>query len=277
MNSADALSADSYRRFSLRRVATMVMRHVYLFRRSWPRLLDLTYWPIVQMVTWGFLTMFLVEKSSFFAQAFGVLLSSVLLWDVLFRGQIGLFYSFLEEVWSRNLGHLFVTPLRPVELAVSLMAVSLLRTTIGLIPASFLAMAFFDFSIYSLGLPLIGFYANLMIMGWAVGLVMAGLIMRYGLGAENLAWGTAFILMPITAIYYPISVLPEWLQPISRALPASHVFEGVRSILVEGVYRADLMAMAAVLNVFYVLAGGAAFLWFFHAARRRGLLLNLGE
>jgi ABC-2 type transport system permease protein len=188
-----------------------------------------------------------------------------------------MFYSFLEEVWSRNLGHLFVTPLRPYELAVSLMVVSFMKTTVGLVPASFLAILFFDFSIYSLGLPLAGFYLNLMAMGWAIGLIMAGLIMRYGMGAENLAWGTAFILTPLTAIYYPVAVLPGWLQPVSLALPSTHVFEGMRAILIDGAFRPDLMLNATLLNVLYMVGGVAAFLGFFRVARQRGLLLNLGE
>lgn len=262
---------------ALRRIAAMILRHVYLFRGSWPRFLDLTYWPTVQMTMWGFLTVFLAAKSNFFAQAFGVLLSGALLWDVLFRGQIGMFYSFLEEIWSRNLGHLFVTPLRPIELALSLMVVSVLKTTVGLVPATLAAMAIFDFSIYALGLPLIGFYLNLMVMGWAIGLVMCGLIMRYGMGAENLAWGTAFIMTPITAIYYPVAVLPAWLQPISLSLPSTHVFEGMRAILIDGAFRADLLLNAALLNLVYLTVGLVAFHAFFQVARRRGLLLNLGE
>ena len=114
-----------------RRIAAMVLRNFYLMRGSWPRILDLIYWPTLQMVLWGFITLFLIEHSTWVAQASGVLLSAVLLWDVLFRGQISLFLSFLEEIWSRNIGNLLVSPLRPAELAAALIVASLARTLIG--------------------------------------------------------------------------------------------------------------------------------------------------
>jgi len=124
------------------RIYAMILRHLYILRGSWPRLLDLAYWPTVQMIMWGFMSQFLAAQTSYIAQAFGVLLSAVLLWDVLFRGQLAVSISFFEEMWSRNLGHLFVTPLRPGEFAASLLAISLLRTLLGIVPASLLAVAF---------------------------------------------------------------------------------------------------------------------------------------
>ncbi|MEQ8246707.1 MAG: ABC transporter permease [Alphaproteobacteria bacterium] len=255
----------------------MVMRYWYLLRGSWPRILELAYWPTMQVVLWGFLTLYLAQNSSLFVQAFGVLLSAVLLWDVLFRGQLGVSMSFLEEMWSRNLGHLFVSPLRPYELLASLMTISLIKTVIGIVPASLLAYALFDFSVYSLGLPLVGFFINLIVMGWALGLVMAGLVLRYGLGAESLAWVAVFALAPLSAIYYPVAVLPPWVQPLTFILPASHVFEGMRAILIDGVYRPELMWTASALNVVYLIGGSLGFLAFFRRARTLGLILNLGE
>ncbi len=262
---------------SPRRVGALALRYIYLMRGSWPRLLELAYWPTVQMIMWGFITQFLASNSTFIAQAFGVLLSAVLLWDVMFRGQLGVSVSFFEEMWSRNLGHLFVSPLRPYEMILALTTMSLIRTSIGLLPATLLAMWFFGFSVYSLGLPLIGFFFNLLVMGWAVGLVVAGLVLRWGLGAESLAWVAIFALAPLSGIYYPIATLPDWLQPVALALPSSHVFEGMRAILVDGAYRPDMMLTASALNVLYLLGGAAAFLGFFHSARRHGLLLQMGE
>ncbi len=273
----DIVRADAYFAFSPLRVATMVLRYWYLLKGSWPRILELAYWPTMQVIMWGFLTTFLAQNTNLFVQAFGILLSAVLLWDVLFRGQLGVSISFLEEMWSRNLGHLFVSPLRSYELLASLMTISLIKTVIGVVPASLLAFAFFDFSIYSLGLPLIAFFFNLIVMGWAIGLVMSGMVLRYGLGAESLAWVAVFALAPLSAIYYPVAVLPEWAQVIAYVLPASHVFEGMRGILIDGVYRPDLMWTASLLNVVYLAAGAAAFLAFFRRARTLGLILNLGE
>ena len=263
--------------FSPGRIGAMVLRYVYLIRGSWPRIVELAYWPTMQMILWGFITQFLIGHSSFIAQAFGILLSGVMLWDVLFRSQMGVAMSFLEEMWSRNLGHLFVSPLRPYEMLVSLMVVSLIRTLIGLIPASILAMMFFGFSLYSLGIPLIGFFLNLIIMGWSIGFMTSGLILRVGLGAESMAWAAIFAIAPICGIYYPITVLPDWLQTVAFFLPASHVFEGMRAILVDGAFRPDLMVNAVLLNIGYLGIGMAVFLAFFRSARINGVILQVGE
>jgi ABC-2 type transport system permease protein len=263
--------------FSLRRVGAMVLRHVYLLRSSWPRILELAYWPTVQMVLWGFITLFFVQNSSWVAQASGVLLSGVLLWDVLFRGQLGVSLAFMEEMYSRNLGQLFVSPLRPGELVSAMLVISLIRTVIGVGTAALLAIPLYHYSIFSMGLPLAAFFFNLILMGWGMGLLVSGLVMRYGLGAESLAWVAVFAVQPVSGIYYPISVLPHWLQDVAVALPSSHVFEGMRGLLFRHQFRTDLMLSALLLNLFYIAVGAAVFLVAFRVARKRGLLLHVGE
>src|SRR5579872_1285789 len=155
--------------FSPRRVGAMMLRYWYLLRSSWPRLLDLVYWPTVQMLTWGFLQYYIANNAGFFARAGGTFIGAVLLWDILFRGQLGFSISFLEEMWARNMGNLMISPLRPVEFVAALMIMSLVRLAIGMGPVSLLAMAFFGFNIYGLGLALAAFFANLMLTGWSIG------------------------------------------------------------------------------------------------------------
>ena len=261
----------------LRRVLAMLVRYALLLKNSWTRIFELIYWPSIQMVLWGFISVFLRQNSSWVAQAAGVLIASVLLWDVLFRGQLGVSVSFMEEMWSRNLGHLFTTPLRPLELAVALMAMSLIRTLIGTIPAALLAIPLYQFSVFDLGLPLIAFFANLLVFGWALGLMLSGLILRFGQSAESLAWLAVFLLAPVSAIYYPVEILPGWLQAIAWALPSAHVFEGMRAAMFDHVVRLDHLASAVALNAVYMVLGAAAFLFAVRVARQRGLFLNMGE
>ncbi len=263
--------------FSLRRTSAIVLRHYYLLRSSWARVLELAYWPVINMTLWGFMTVFLVGQSSLFAQATGLLLAAILLWDVLFRSQLGLGLAFLEEVWSRNLGHILVSPIRPYEYIAALFVVALMRVLIGVGPAALLAWGLYDYSIFTLGLPLLVFFVNLVVLGWAIGLAINGLILRFGLGAESMAWMALFVLAPICGIYYPLSVLPEWLRWIAYAIPASYVFEGMRAVLIEKTFRVDYVVVAALLNLVYIAGGVAAFLYCFRAARRRGLILQIGE
>jgi ABC-2 type transport system permease protein len=262
---------------SAARVWAMLLRYLYLLRSSWPRTLELLYWPTLQMLIWGFMSQFLYSNSSYVYRAFGVLLAAVMLWDVLFRGQLGLSMSFLEEMWARNLGHLFVTPLRPYEWVLSLLSMSVIRVLLGLLPAALLAIPLYHYSIFSMGLPLLAFFAVLLVLGWALGLAICGLILRQGMGAEGLAWTVVFTLSPISCVYYPVSILPDWLQHIAWALPATYVFEGMRSVLFSGVFRTDYLATALLLNILYLAIGAWFFFASFHNARRRGALLQMGE
>ena len=263
--------------FSPRRIRAMVLRYWYLLRSSWPRLLDLIYWPAVQMLMWGFLQLYIDQNASFFAKAGGVFIGAVLLWDILFRGQLGFSISFLEEMWARNLGNLMMSPLRPGEFVAALMIMSLIRLAIGMVPVSFLAMLFFGFNLYGLGLALAAFFGNLILTSWSVGILVSGLVLRNGMGAESLAWTIMFLLLPLTCVYYPVSVLPAWLQYFAWALPPTYVFEGMRALLIEQVFRGDLMLAALALNAVYFVAATVAFLKLLDSARRQGSLLQTGE
>jgi ABC-2 type transport system permease protein len=263
--------------FSPRRVRAMVRRYWYLLRSSWPRILDLMYWPAVQMLMWGFLQTYIQQNAGFFVQAGGVFIGSVLLWDILFRGQLGFSISFLEEMYARNLGNIMMSPLRPAEFVVSLMIMSLIRLAIGMVPVSFLAIAFFGFNIWGLGLALAAFFMNLMLTSWGIGILVAGLLLRNGLGAETLAWTFMFLLLPLCCVYYPVEVLPVWLQWIAWSLPPTYVFEGMRALVIHQQFRADLMIEALALNAALFTAGCVAFSVLLASARRAGTLLQTGE
>ena len=268
---------DSALAFAPRRCGAMMLRYWYLLRSSWPRLLDLVYWPTVQMITWGFLQFYIMQNAGFFARAGGTFIGAVLLWDILFRGQLGFSISFMEEMWARNIGNLMMSPLRPPEFITALMVMSIVRLAVGVIPVTLLSIAFFGFNLYALGLALAAFFVNLMLTSWAVGIFVSGLVLRNGLGAENLAWSIMFLFMPLTCVYYPVTTLPTWLQPVSWLLPPTYVFEGMRALLIQHTFRADLMLDALALNVVFFAAGVFAFLKLLQSARRHGSLLQTGE
>jgi ABC-2 type transport system permease protein len=263
--------------FSPERVGAMALRYVYLLRVSWTRILEIIYWPTMQMVLWGLISRYVLTATTVLHQAAGMFLAAVLLWEVLFRSQMGVHTMFQEEMYARNLGHLFISPLRPLEMVAALLSVSLLRTLISAGSAALLAIPLYHFSIFTLGLPLVAFFANLMIFGWAFGLVLCALLLRFGFGAEGLAWAGIFALTPLSGVYYPISTLPEWVRPLAWAIPPSYVFEGMRAVLLTGEFRTDLFLAALLLNGAYLALGAGLFLFTFRIARRRGLLLQVGE
>jgi ABC-2 type transport system permease protein len=253
-------------------------RHLALYRRSWPRLLELAYWPVLQMCIWGFTASFLMARMGNAAVlAAATLLGGVLLWEVALRSQMGVAVSFLEEIWSRNLGHVFVSPLRPWELVAALIGMSIIRMLTGIIPAILVAWVLYAFNLFSLGPILVLFFANLMIMGWAVALAVVSLILRHGAGAEALAWSVLFGLTPFSAVFYPVSVLPAAVRPIAWLIPSAHVFEGMRGIVLHNVILWHHLAAAIGLNAIWLAGAGVLFARQFHQARVRGALLSIGE
>ncbi len=261
------------------RIWGLVYRHLALYRGSWPRLLELAYWPVLQMCIWEF-------TSSYFAgrlagggpvSLVAALLGGVLLWEITLRTQMGMSATFLEELWSRNLGHVFVSPLRPWEMMAALTVMSVLRMLAGVLPAVLLAWALYWFDLFAIGAPLVLFVAALMVMGWCVGLGVMSLILRHGLGAEALAWSVTFGLAPLSCVFYPVSALPYLLRPLALSLPSTHVFEGLRAVMVQGVVRWDQGGWAFGLDGFWLLAALLLFSSQFQFARMRGALLSVGE
>ena len=265
---------------SARRIWGLMYRHLALYRRSWPRLLELAYWPTLQMLIWGFTASFIASRTNLSnggTVAAAALLGGVLLWEVALRSQMGVAISFLEEVWSRNLAHVFVSPIRPWEMLAALVGMSVVRMLTGVLPAILLAWLLYAFNLFAIGPVIVLFFANLMIMGWWVSLGVLSLILRHGAGAEALAWSVLFGLTPFSAVFYPVAVLPAAVRPIALALPSAHVFEGMRAAVATGVIRWDHLLWAFGLNAAWMAAAILVFAGQFRHARQGGALLNIGE
>ncbi|MEB3196698.1 MAG: ABC transporter permease [Candidatus Sericytochromatia bacterium] len=260
------------------RVLALCSRHAYLYRRSPFRIAELVYWPFLDLVLWGFLSVWLHrigpgDTANFVA----LLLGGLILWDLLFRAQQGVSLAYLEEVWSRNLLNLFVTPLTVTEFLLATMTVSLVKLAFSVSVMACLAWALYGFNLLSLGLALVPFVAILTIFGWALGTVTTALVLRFGQGAESLAWVLAFVVQPIACVFYPVSTLPGWLQPVALALPAAHVFEGMRAVIAHEAFPWHHLATAAGLDLLFVAAAGGFFHLTFKLALTRGLLAKTGE
>ncbi len=262
---------------AFRRILALVRRHYYLYKGSWPRILDLFYWPVMSLTLWGFLSLYLKQLSLNLPAVVPVFLGALILWDVLFRAEIGVSMTFLEEIWSRNLVGIFVSPLSPFEFVIAQVVVGILRTSVATLMMIMIAALAYGFNLFHLGPALVAFFVNLIIMGWSIGLFVTGLILRFGQGAEGLAWAIIFFFQPISAVFYPVSALPTWLQPLSRATPAACVFEGMRALLMQGRFDFDLFLRAVYLNAIYLAVGIVLFMFMFHLARRDGQLLTIGE
>jgi ABC-2 type transport system permease protein len=263
-------------RFS--KVFPLILRHTYLYKRSPIRLIEVFFWPVTDLLVWGFLTMYLKEGAVDVPGAVTYLISAMILWDVLYRSQQGVTLSFLEDIWSRNLINVFASPIRVREFVAATYGVGLIKVIIVITVLTFMALGLYDFNLLGLGWSLIPLFANLLIHGWAAGLFTTALILRFGNAAQPLAWGIPFLIQPISAVFYPVSVLPDWIQPLAYCLPSTHVFEGMRAVMNSNgdVFPAESLIYSSCLNVVFTVLAALFFAHFYKVARERGLLTKIG-
>ena len=254
------------------RVRAIARRQSYVLRRAPQRWFDVVVWPVVDAILFGAIGVYFGQQHGAAAASAAFLLAGIVLFHVVFQAEISLATGFLEETWSRNLLNLMVTPLTELEYGAGVVLFGFGRLAIGVSVVSVVAFALFAFNITSLGLGLVPLVAVLLVVGWAVALVVIGLILRVGQGAEILTWGFIAFLLPMSGIFYPVSALPEGLQPIAQALPTTHAFAAARELVAGhplpwgqvGIAAAGAV-VAALLAVWYLTRMLATF-------RRRGFI-----
>jgi ABC-2 type transport system permease protein len=261
----------------LHRIGAIIARHLYLYRRSLPRIMEIFYWPFLDLVIWGFITLYLARYQAQVPGFVAFFLGALILWDMLFRSQQGITISFLEELWARNLMNLFASPLKPGEFLAATMAMSVFKVTCVSVVMAVCALLFYSYNVFVIGLWLIPFVLNLVITGWIIGVFTTSLIMRFGQEAEVLAWSMVFLFQPISCVFYPMEVLPVWLKPVAWANPAAHVFEGMRAVLMPGTPPVMHLAWALSLNALFLVGAVAWFYRTFAYCKEQGLLVRVGE
>lgn len=255
------------------RIQALLLRYLYIYPRSIPRILDIFIWPIVDILIWGFLSVYLQQIQPNFPLS--ILLGAVIFWDFIIRAQQAVTISFMEEIWERNLFNIFVTPIKLSEFLVATFLVGVTR--IGLIGFSLGISSFllFHFNLFSFGFYLIPFVLNFFFFGWVLGLLATAILLRFGQSAQIIAFAFTTFLQPLLAVFYPVSALPAWVQPIALSIPATHVFEGMRSVVLNNTFPMHNLLMAIGLNLVWFLIS----LWLLYAmfdyVRREGRLLKL--
>ena len=239
--------------------------------------MEIFYWPFLDLVIWGFITLYLLKFPGHIPGAVTFFLGALILWDVLFRSQQGITISFLEEIWARNLMNLFASPLKPSEFLAATMAMSLFKVAAVSVVMSVCALLFYSYNVFMIGLWLVPFVINLVLTGWIIGVLTTSLIMRFGQEAEVLAWSMVFLFQPISCVFYPMDVLPVWLKAVAWMNPAAHVFEGMRAVLTADSLPGTALAMASGLNLLYLAAVIGWFHYTFAVCKERGSLVRVGE
>ncbi len=244
-----------------------MMRYVLLHVRAPARLLDIFFWPVMELLLWGFFTVYLRRNNlDATGKILTILINALVFWDILFRSQQAVSLAFMEELWTRNVMNVLISPLKSWEWVAGCCLYGIVKTGVIVVTLLILAAGLYRFDPGALGFAFIPLMANLLLMGWSMGLFTTGLLLRWGHSAEALIWGIPFLVQPFSAIFYPLSVYPGWLKPLCLMLPSTHVMEGMRSAVETGAFPWAHFLWALGLNA----VGMALAVWFYARMLERG-------
>jgi ABC-2 type transport system permease protein len=255
-----------------RPVRALLLRYLLLLRRDPSRVVDTFYWPLLDVLIWGFVTIFVAERGIALPNAMAVFLGAIILWDLFFRVTQDVSVSFLDDVWARSVVTIFASPLRMRDFALATMTLGLVKVAFTLVAVTAAAWVLYAFNLFTLGFAIVPFFANLVLMGWTVGLVCMAVVLRFGGRWAIVAWSLPMLLMPVSSVFYPETVLPPVARAIAQAVPANHVFEGMRAVVLEGRLDGTRLLLATATNLAYLAGAGALVAWVYRVALERGLL-----
>lgn len=257
---------------NLTRIYAIFLRHYFLTIHHLERFADLLIFPIVGLVLWGFLANYIQVQSSTLASFF---LGGMILWIIFERVGTAVGIDFMYEIWERNLVNVLATPLTTVEFITGLVLVSVVKVLISLAAMISIAAFFYQFNIFTLGISLVFFWVNLILFAVSLGIFNIGIITRWGHSAGPLTWVLPFAIQPFAAVFYPVSILPEFFQKVVWFLPISHVFEGMRYTFETGIFNMSDFAVSLGLNVLYFSLAVLFFAYMLKGSKRKGTLARL--
>ncbi len=237
--------------------------------------MDIFFWPVLDLLLWGFLSIYIDKLKLNGVNLVTVLLGGIILWGIFHQAQQAISVAFLEEVWEKNLLNIFVTPLTINEFLVSTLLLGAVKIVLAATVLAILGFFLYAFNLFSLGFALIPFLVNLLIFGWVIGLLTMAIILRFGTSAQVLAFGFVILIQPFSAVFYPVSALPNAIQFISYLFPSTYVFEGMRAVLATGIMPANYIVLAFVTNAIYLALVMILFYAMFNWVKRKGALLKL--
>ena len=256
---------------SWRRIYAIVLRHEYNFLHNWDRLVDAFYWPAMDIIVWGLTSAWIAQLQSQVPNFVLVLLTGLVFWQIVWRGNYEISTNMLEEFWNQNLVNLFSSPLTIYEWMAAVMLLGFVKMFIALGFCAFLVWILYHLSIFTVGWMLIPFLAMLLMSGWFMGFLGSAFVIYWGQRVQTIAWTMGFLFAPFSAVYYPVSVLPKAVQHISYLLPTTYIFEGMRSILFTGHMPMDMLLKSFVLNCIYLAFSLWFFVFMFHKSQEKGL------
>jgi ABC-2 type transport system permease protein len=252
------------------RVFAMVYRYTINLRHNFDRLSDMFYWPALDLFVWGLTGLYFARLSSQFSHSTEIILTGVIFWIVIWRAQYEITTNLLSEMWDYNLVNVFMSPLTVIEWIIAVMIYGFFKMIVSISFSAMLAFFIYGYSVFTYGFYLLPIILSLLLTGWVAGFIVAGFIIRYGTKIQTTAWMGVSIIAPFSALYYPVSILPQWAQKISIFIPSSYIFENMRQVLLKGTISYDKLIISFLLNIAYLVFSISFFVWMFKKSRKLG-------
>lgn len=238
---------------NIHRIYGLILRYLFLFRHSFDRLTDAFYWPAIDITLWGLISVYFTQKIGGGQNVTVIVVSGLIFWWIIWRSQYEITVNILEDLWDKNFINVFVAPMQFLEWITSFLILGLLKSAASLIFMGILAFVIYRLNILVFGFYLVPFFFLLLISGWWVGFIVAGIILRHGTRIQTLAWSLVAIFGPFSGIFYPISILPEWAQVVAYFIPMSYIFEAMRDVIADGVISGNKLFIALAINSVYII------------------------
>lgn len=254
---------------NLTRIQALVQRNILLTFTGLDPLLDIFYWPLLDITLWGLASTWVAKDLD---PALSVVwLTGIVLWAGCVRSNLDVSLNLLNELWSRNVVNLFATPIEISEWICAAMILGAFDTLVTTIYGALLVFLFYGINIFSMGWLFIPFLFLLMISGWSIGFFTAGWLFRRGQQVQKLVWILAWFFLPFSALFYPLSSLPSWAVFVAQMFPMSYAFEGLRLALRTGIFPTSYLVMSIVLNGAFLAFSLRFFVRSFHKSCMQGL------
>ncbi|MBI3984784.1 MAG: ABC transporter permease [Candidatus Levybacteria bacterium] len=256
---------------NINRIMAMVQRYFYNVKHSYDRLTDMFYWPMMDLLIWGLTGLYFAKLGGDSQHATTVLLTGIIFWIVTWRAQYEITTNLLSEMWDRNLVNIFASPLTVYEWISAVTIFGGLKMIISLLFSAGVAFLLYQYAFLQFGLWLFPIVVSLVITGWAAGFVVAAIIIRFGMKVQTIAWAGAYLIAPFSALYYPISVLPDWAQKVALIFPSSYIFEAMRQHIFTNTISVDKIVISFAINLVFLVLSICLFVLSFNKSKQMGL------
>lgn len=236
----------------LHRIYGIILRNLYGFKHSYDKMSDAFYWPLLDLLLWGLTSSYIKESSGGQTNILLLVISGIVFWLIFWRAQYEICMGLLDELWNKNMVNIFITPLKFWEWVTAWLFMGVAKGALSFLFAAGVAVLLYQTNVFTYGFAMIPYMLLLLLSGWWVGFMITSILMRYGSKVQTLAWSMPWIFAPFSAIYYPVSSLPQWAQFVAHLLPTSYVFEGMRGVLRTGHFDTRGFVIGLLLNLLYL-------------------------